>query len=113
MHEIGITQSIVEIAERHAREQGAARVLSVSVAIGELSGVVADAVEFCFEACTRGTFLDGARLIIETVPGRGRCGDCGAESPLDPYTFACPACGALALERLQGEELRITELEVE
>ncbi|HXV21659.1 MAG TPA: hydrogenase maturation nickel metallochaperone HypA, partial [Desulfuromonadales bacterium] len=46
MHEVGITRSIVEIAERTAREQGAARVLSVTVAIGALSGVVPEAVEF-------------------------------------------------------------------
>ncbi|MFA7535891.1 MAG: hydrogenase maturation nickel metallochaperone HypA [Desulfuromonadales bacterium] len=113
MHEVGITQSIIEIAERHARAQGASRVLSVTVAIGELSGVVADSVDFCFEACARGTFLEGARLIIDAIAGRGRCGDCRAEVALDPYTFACPACGGFALERLQGEELRITELEVE
>lgn len=113
MHEVGITQSIVEIAERHAREQGAARVLSVTVRIGALSGVVPEAVEFCFEACTKGTLLDGARLIVERVPGKGRCTECGAEIELAPHTFACPPCGALAVERLQGEELRILELEVD
>lgn len=113
MHEVGITQSIVEIAERHAREQGAKKVLSVTVLIGALSGVVPEAVEFCFEACTRETLLEGARLVIERVPGRGRCIDCGAEIDLDPDTFACPPCGAFALERLQGEELRILELEVD
>ncbi len=113
MHEIGITQSIIEIAERHAREQGASRVLSVTVAIGELSGVVADSVIFCFEACARGTSLDGARLIVDAIPGRGRCSECGAETALDTFTFACAACGGFALERVQGEELRITELEVE
>ncbi len=113
MHELGITRSIVEIAEEHARREGAAKVLSVTVAIGELSGVVPEAVEFCFEACTRGTFMEGARLIVSRVPGRGRCGDCGAEVPVEVQTFACPDCGAFALERVQGEELRIIELEVD
>lgn len=113
MHEVGITQSIVEIAEKHAREQEASRVLSVTVEIGALSGVVPEAMEFCFEACTRGTLLEGARLIVERIPGKGRCSGCGAGIDLDPHTFACPACGALGPERLQGEELRITELEVD
>ena len=113
MHEVGITRSLIEIAERHAREQGAAKVLSVTVAIGALSGVVPEAVEFCFEACTRGTFLAGARLIVERVPGKGKCRACSAETELDPHTFACPACGALALERLEGEELRVIELEID
>ncbi len=113
MHEVGITQSIVEIAERSARDQGAKRVLSVTVEIGDLSGVLADAVEFCFEACTNGTFLEGAALLVHRIPGKGKCGDCGAETDLDPYTFACSACGAFALEVLQGNELRVTEMEVD
>jgi len=113
LHEVGITRSIVEIAERTAREQGASRVLSVTVAIGELSGVVPEAVEFCFEACTKETLLEGTRLIIDRVPGKGRCRECAAETSLDPYTFACPACGGYDLERLQGEELKIIELEID
>jgi hydrogenase nickel incorporation protein HypA/HybF len=113
LHEVGITRSIVEIAEQTARAQGASRVLSVTVEIGELSGVVAEAVEFCFEACSRGTFLDGARLIIERVPGLGRCPACGEQTAMGPYSFECPSCAALGLETLQGRELRVTEMEVD
>ena len=113
MHEVGITRSIVEIAERTAHEQGAARVLSVTVAIGALSGVVPEAVEFCFEACTKETLLERARLIIDRIPGKGKCRQCSVEIPLDPYTFTCPACGGYDLERLQGDELQIIEMEVD
>ncbi|PLX78240.1 MAG: hydrogenase maturation nickel metallochaperone HypA [Desulfuromonas sp.] len=113
MHELGITQSIVDIAARTARDQGAERIVSVTVEIGSLSGVIPDAVEFCFEACSQGTLLEGSRLLIEQIPGRGRCPECGAENDIDAYSFSCPACGALGLERLQGEELRIKELEVD
>lgn len=113
MHEVGITQSIIEIAEQHARAQGAGKINSVTVDIGALSGVMPEAVEFCFEACASGTLLEGTRLIIHRIPGRGRCGECGAETALDPQTFACAACGSFALETLQGNELRVTELEVD
>jgi hydrogenase nickel incorporation protein HypA/HybF len=113
MHELGITRSIVDIAERTARQQGAAVIRSVTVEIGDLSGVVAEAVEFCFEACCQGTLLEGAELIVVRIPGRARCRDCGAESAVDNFTFACPACDGFALERLQGEELNIRELEVD
>ena len=65
MHELGITQSIVDIAARTARDQGAERIVSVTVEIGSLSGVIPDAVEFCFEACSQGTLLEGSRLLIE------------------------------------------------
>jgi hydrogenase nickel incorporation protein HypA/HybF len=113
LHEVGITRSMVEIAERTAREQGAVRVISVTVEIGELSGVVPEAVEFCFEACAKDTFIEGANLLIERVPGRGRCRECGAGTAIDPYTFTCPSCGGYALEVLQGRELRIREMEID
>lgn len=113
MHELGITQSIVDIAERTAREQNAEKVLSVTVEIGELSGVVADAVEFCFEACIQETFLEGCRLIIINIAGLGLCDDCGAEVKIDNMTFSCSECGSYALQRIQGEELDIKELEIE
>ena len=113
MHELGITQSIVDIAEKTAREQNAEKVLSVTVEIGELSGVVADAVEFCFEACIQQSFLEGSRLIIKRIPGLGRCDECKAEVKIDNMTFNCSACGSYALQRLQGEELAIKEVEIE
>jgi hydrogenase nickel incorporation protein HypA/HybF len=113
VHELGITQSIVEIADKTARDQGAQRVLSVSIEVGNLSGVVPDAVEFCYEACVQGTFLEGSRLIINRIEGLGRCDDCRAEFKLDNMTFDCPACGSYAVQRLQGEELNIKEVEIE
>lgn len=113
MHELGLTQHLVEIAEEAARRHGAQRVRSVTVEIGALAGVMADAVEFCFEACSKGTLLEGSRLLIVPIPGRGRCLECAAECELEPYTVACPACGGFSLSRLQGEELRVTELELD
>lgn len=113
MHELGITQSIIEIAEKHAIEGGARKVLSLTVEIGELSGVVPEAVEFAFEVCARGTLLEETTLIIERTPGRAHCGGCLRESAIGRYSFACPACDALALEVVQGEELRIKEMEVD
>ena len=113
MHELGITQSIVEIAEKTACEQGAKKILSVTIEIGELSGVIPDAVEFCFEACSQETMLAGSRLIIDFIPGAGACEDCAAEVKLDNMTFSCSACGSYALRRLRGEELNIKEVEIE
>ncbi len=113
MHELSITQSLIEIAEKAALDQGAQKVLSVTVEIGALSGVVAEAVEFAFEACSRDTMLETARLIIEPIAGKGRCGQCGLESAMDQYTLACSHCEAFALEVQQGKELRIRQMEID
>ncbi len=71
MHELGITQSIVDIAVRTALEQGATRVRSVTVEIGELAGVVADSVAFCFEACRAGDPARGCRVDHRSDSGQG------------------------------------------
>lgn len=113
MHELGITQSIVEIAERTATEQQAKKVLSVTVEVGSLSGVVPEALEFCFEACSNGTLLEGTQLLIERIPAQARCRDCGSEFPLEELLACCPECDSAASDLLSGEELRIKEMEID
>lgn len=110
MHELAITQNIVEICEHHASGR---RIRSVRVEIGDLSGVVPEAVEFCFEACSRDTLLEGARLVIERVPAKARCRDCAAEQEVASFHAPCAACGGFGMELLSGAELRVRELEVE
>lgn len=108
MHELGITQQIVEIACRRA---GGAKVKRIVVEIGKLCAVLPDAVRFCFELCTEGTPAEGASLEIVEIPGRARCRECGGEVLLD-RTFGRCACGCSNLEWLSGEELKIKEMEV-
>ncbi|MDA8415116.1 MAG: hydrogenase maturation nickel metallochaperone HypA [Desulfobacteraceae bacterium] len=109
MHEMSITQGIIDICEKHA---GGRRVLSVDIEIGELSSVVPDAVQFCFEACSQGTLLQGAHLNIIRVPGCGHCMDCGADTPLAALFGACRSCGGYRVTIVSGEEMRVREIEV-
>lgn len=111
MHEMSIAQGVVEICESGAA--AGKRILAVVLEIGELSNIIPDAVEFCFEACTKDTVLDGARLVIERIPGRARCRDCAAKFTVKAYYEPCPACGGYKADILCGEELRVKELEVE
>ncbi len=113
MHELGITQSIVEIALRTAQEQGAREIHSVTVEVGSLAGVVGDALQFCYEACSKETLLEGSRLLIEEVAARARCRACGTEFPLADLLACCPQCDSAASDLLCGEEMRIKEMEID
>ncbi|PLX93118.1 MAG: hydrogenase maturation nickel metallochaperone HypA [Desulfuromonas sp.] len=113
MHELGIAQSIVEIAEKNARQQGAKRVLTVTVEVGVLAGVLPEALEFCFDACCRETLLEGSRLRIQQIPARARCRDCHQEYELKSFFDNCPACDSTVGDQLSGEELRIKEMEID
>ncbi len=110
MHEMSITQGIIDICLQHA---GGRHVLSLEVEIGELSSIVPEAVEFCFEACSRDTLLHGAALSITRIPGKGICLDCHAETPLPELFAACSICGSNNVKVIAGEEMRVREMEVE
>jgi hydrogenase nickel incorporation protein HypA/HybF len=88
-------------------------VLAVTLEIGALSGVVPEALEFCFDAATRGSLLEGAQLFIERVPATGFCTACGVTSTVETYFDPCPGCGAVALDLRSGDEMRVKDLEVE
>lgn len=107
MHELGITQEVVALATEHARGRKVTRVV---LEIGKLSGVLPDAVRFCFDLCTEGTAAAGAVLEIVETPGRGRCRACSAEVPLERPFGQCE-CGNTDLEWLAGDELRVKEVE--
>jgi hydrogenase nickel incorporation protein HypA/HybF len=109
MHEMALTQGIIEICEHSA---GGRPVTLVVVEIGELAGVVPEAVAFCFEACGAGTLVAGARLQIQSVAGRGRCVECRSEQPLQRLFDPCSCCGSFRIEVLSGQELRVREIEV-
>jgi hydrogenase nickel incorporation protein HypA/HybF len=108
VHEIGIAQEVVALAEERA---GGRRVTRVVLQVGKLSGVLPDAVRFCFEVCAEGTVVAGAVLEILETPGLARCRACGAEVPLHRPYGQC-GCGNSDLDWVTGDELRVKELEV-
>jgi hydrogenase nickel incorporation protein HypA/HybF len=113
LHELSLTQNLIEIAEQHARREGATTITVITLEIGVLSGVIREAVEFAFEACTRGTIAEGAVLEIIHVPGIGYCHECDQDCPMESLTDTCPHCGGFALEVRQGQEMTLTEMEID
>ncbi|MER5770057.1 hydrogenase maturation nickel metallochaperone HypA [Streptomyces sp. NPDC001985] len=111
MHEMSIAEAVVEQVVRAAGRHGAASVASVRLEVGELAGVVPDALDFCFALVCEGTVLEGARLEIRSVPALARCGPCGVEWPPGvPPDLVCPRCGGARAELLTGRELQIRDV---
>ncbi|AYN43043.1 hydrogenase maturation nickel metallochaperone HypA [Streptomyces dangxiongensis] len=112
MHELSIATAIVEQAGEIARADGAGDVSSVTVRVGELAGVVPDALHFAFEVARDGTALAAARLVVERVPAQAWCGECAEEFALGmPPFFWCPRCDRPSRELRSGRELEITGVE--
>jgi hydrogenase nickel incorporation protein HypA/HybF len=107
MHELSITQSVVEtVAERID-----GRVTGVRLEIGRMSGVLPDSVRFCFDLVCEGTSLQGAWLEIVEPRALVECHTCGDRSEPDDVLAICP-CGSPDVTVLAGRELRITGVEV-
>ncbi len=113
MHEMSLAQALVDQAVELVRLDGCSRVLGVDVRIGALSGVMRDALEFCFPAAARGTALEGAELRVTEVPLKAMCRDCRIESRPKPFEIQCPHCGSMNLELSDAREFKLVSLEVE
>lgn len=105
---MSVALAVVEQVEEAARAAGAAGVAHVRLQVGELAGVVPDALHFCFELACAGTLLEGAELMAEPVAARARCGACRAEWATGmPPQLCCPRCDVPADGLLSGRELHI------
>lgn len=113
MHEMSLTEGIVDILEEEARRSGFSKVLKVRVEVGALGHVEPQALAFCFEAVSRGTIAEGADFEIVRVSGEGWCFDCDKQTPLAERFGACAHCGGRRVQMTAGEELRVKEMEVE
>jgi hydrogenase nickel incorporation protein HypA/HybF len=113
VHEVGIMQSVLDIAETQARQNGAVRILEVRMRVGRMTGVVPEALDHAFTVLREGTMAAAAVLAVDYVPGVFWCATCAAEFESDDLVGGCPACKAPSFELRRGRELAVESLEVE
>lgn len=113
MHEMSLMEGIFEALHKSIEPYPGARVIKVNLVVGALTNAVPDALEFAFEAFSKGTRAEGAQLEIELVPLTIKCGQCNWEGPGEVTQFECPKCQSWQLEIVTGRELLIKSLEVE
>ena len=100
--------SIVEIAQQEAAQRSV-HVTGVHVKLGELSGVVKDALLASYEMACFETPLEGSKLIVEEVPVLIVCPKCKSNQPISSVQlFCCRECGTPAPEIVQGRELQVS-----
>ena len=113
MHEVGIMESVLEIAESQARASGALRILEIKIRVGRMTGIVPEALEHAFAVLREGTIAAAARLDVEFVPGAFWCVTCAAEFDSDDLIGGCPTCHEPSFDMRRGRELDVVSLEVD
>ncbi len=113
MHELAVTESILEIAVRHAQGKNVGRITDLYLVIGQWSSIVDDSVQFYWDIISDGTLAKGATLHFRRVPVVLTCQDCGNEYQPASEEFACPNCGGTHARVKTGEEFQLEAIDVE
>jgi hydrogenase nickel incorporation protein HypA/HybF len=113
MHEQSIVENLLAVALEHAEKAQAKKILRINVVVGDLSGVVDEAVTFYFNFLSKDTIASDASLFFMHIPAQLRCRKCDTIFTAEQLDFHCPKCKEQQVDIVAGRELYIENLEVE
>jgi hydrogenase nickel incorporation protein HypA/HybF len=113
MHELSVTESILDIVKRHATLANAKRVKDIYLVIGQLSSIVDESVNFYWDIIAQDTLAEGASLHFRKIQAEFMCLECNRSFPLQSDEFACPYCGSVKLKIVTGREFFVESIDIE
>lgn len=113
MHELSVTENILNIAIKHAEKEHAQKVTDIYLVIGQLSSIVDDSVQFYWDFISKNTICEKSRLHFQRVPAKFRCNQCGHDFCLDERISFCPNCESVDVSLEAGDEFRMESIEIE
>jgi len=114
MHELAITQSIIDLAIEAAKREDARVINQIDLVIGDLSSIVDDSVQFYFDILSKETLAAGATLVFRREPAIALCLDCGAKTPVKPPVAAfCPKCDSQRIQIRGGKDFRMESIDID
>jgi hydrogenase nickel incorporation protein HypA/HybF len=112
VHELSICQALIEQVEAVASKEGALQVVQVRVGLGPLSGVEPQLLQQAFQLARAGSIAATASLLIDHLPVRVSCRECGQETAAEVANLACGNCGDWHTELVSGDEMLLTQVEL-
>jgi hydrogenase nickel incorporation protein HypA/HybF len=113
MHELAVTQSILETALHHIQEAKPGGGITLCLVLGEMSEVTEESVRFYWEEISRGTTAEGARLSFRHAPAELACLNCDERYAPAGEVTACPICGSEKIKVVAGEGFYLEAIEIE
>lgn len=111
MHELGIVFHIIRSVEDVAAQNSLRHVSSVTLQIGEVSGIIPSYLEDCWRwACDKNDLMRGCELEVERIAAVTHCEACGKDYSTVEHGRTCPHCGSGDTYLLQGDETLIKEI---
>jgi hydrogenase nickel incorporation protein HypA/HybF len=113
MHELAVTENLLEIALRHGKSAGANKISDLYLVIGQLSSIIDDSVQFYWDIVSKGTLAEGALLHFQRKSIQLICEKCGNQYSPISEDMACPICGSIRVKVISGEEFYLEAINVE
>ena len=111
MHELGTVFYVIKEVEKICRENDLRVVGSVTLEIGEVSGIIPEYIVDCWNwAREKSELMKTAELKIENLEAVTYCEDCQKTYPTLKYKKICPYCGSEHTYLLTGNEYNIKEI---
>ena len=110
MHELSVTQSVLDIALKNA---GARKIKQINLVIGQFSSIVDDSIQFYWDIISKDTSAEGSLLHFERIPGEMTCQNCGYVFRPTDESFNCPSCSSPFVRITKGEEFQVESIDVE
>jgi hydrogenase nickel incorporation protein HypA/HybF len=106
VHELGLSEAIVDAVERRAAGR---RVAAVRVRVGSAHAMDDRALGEAFRLAAAGTVAEGAEIEIVLDPLRVRCNACGNEVDGGDARLlvACRRCGGVDVEVRGGDDVTL------
>jgi hydrogenase nickel incorporation protein HypA/HybF len=110
---MSIAINIVEIAADAALNDNAKKINKIILEIGALSGIVPDALQFCYESACKNTIAEGSVLEINTISAAAICNKCDHHFQTNSLAISCPKCGEIVVNISGGRELQVKSINVD
>lgn len=115
MHELPVVKSIFDMCVKHATANNAKRIISVKLRVGEISDLQDEWIQRYFDYLSKGTFVEGAKLVIERVPLVLKCRECSESFVVNVREIRqveCPHCKGTRFAYVSGREYSVESMEV-
>lgn len=113
MHEFSLAADIVEIVTNALGNAKKKQATSITLQIGDLSGVEKEALYTALESLMQTPELKGAEIVTEEVPGSAQCSECKADFELNDLLAPCPECGSFFKDITGGKEFNVLSIDAE
>ena len=112
MHELGTIYYVMNTVEKLAAENSLTKIGSITLEVGEVSGIVPEYLtDFWLYDSAKTELFQETELKIEPLKAVTYCQDCKQTYPTIPQGKICPYCGSGNTFLVTGNEYNIKEIE--